>query len=511
MAPGGSRPRRIRYAEVRWHVTSRSRDVRVAIVGAGFGGIGVALRLRAAGHPNITVYEQSPDVGGVWWHNTYPGVACDAPSHIYSYSFAQDVDWSRRFAAGDEIRSYLRRCVDDAGLADVVRTGTEVVAARWTGMEWDVELADGRHESADVLVPAVGQLTVPSIPDLEGLDTFDGPAFHTARWRHDVDLTHKRVGVVGTGASAIQVIPAIAPQAAQVTIFQRSAPYVFKKNDSTYSNRLHRTYRRLPLLKVAARQSIWSYFEVVTIAFTRWPRALDLLGRIHGRILRSEVPDAALRDKLRPDSRIGCKRILISDDYYATLNRPNVALETGRMVTVTANGITTESGSHDLDVIVFGTGFRTTPFVSSMSIVGRHGVSLADTWAHRAAAFLGMSVPDFPNMFLVYGPNTNLGSGSIVHMLESQADHIVDAVDVISRGPSRTIELKASAFRRYQGDVARRQQRTVWQGCRSWYHDDSGRDTHNWPWLMSTYRWRARRVRPADYWITAGDKRRTSP
>lgn len=489
---------------------ARSRDVRVAIIGGGFGGIGVALKLRAAGHGNMTIYERSADVGGVWWHNTYPGAACDAPSHIYSYSFAQDVDWSRRFAPGDEIQSYLRRCVDEAGLRDKIRTGTEVAAARWTGTEWDIELTDGGHERADVLVPAVGQLTVPSIPDVDGLDTFDGPAFHTARWRHDVELTDKRVGVVGTGASAIQVIPAIAPQAAHVTVFQRSAPYVFKKYDSAYSNRVHRTYRRLPLLKAATRRGIWTYFELITAAFSRWPKALELLGRIHGRVLRTEVPDAVLRNKLRPDFRIGCKRILISDDYYATLNRPNVTLETERVEMVTAKGIVTESGSHDLDVIVFGTGFRTAPFVSSISIVGRRGVSLADTWAERTSAFLGLSVPDFPNMFLVYGPNTNLGSGSIVHMLESQADHIVDAVDTISRGAGRTIELKPSAFQKYQRDVERRQRHTVWQGCRSWYHDDRGRDTHNWPWLMSTYRRRTRLVSPVDYWISVGDEQPAS-
>jgi cation diffusion facilitator CzcD-associated flavoprotein CzcO len=477
-------------------------NVRIAIIGAGFGGLGVALRLNAAGYHNFTVYERSPDVGGTWFHNTYPGAACDAPSHIYSYSFAQQVDWSRRFAPGPEIRDYLQRCVADAGIAGNIETGAEVAAARWSGDGWDIELADGRRTTADVLVPAVGQLTVPAVPDIPGLKTFRGPAFHTARWRHDVDLTGKRVAVVGTGASAIQVVPAIAPQAAHVTVFQRSAPYVFTKADTAYSERLNRRYRALPLVKHAMRKAIWSYFELVTAAFSRWPGLLDALGRIHHRVLRSHVPDPGLRAKLRPSSRIGCRRILISDDYYATLSRSDVDLETAPIEAVTESGITTASGTHPVDVIVFGTGFATTPFVSSVSLFGRDGVALSDRWADRASAYLGLAVPGFPNMFLVYGPNTNLGSGSVIYMLESQADHIVAAVAAISKQRGTVLEVNEKSHNDFVASMARRQRHTVWQGCRSWYHDDHGRDTHNWPWLMSTYRRRTCRIRHDDYSVT---------
>jgi cation diffusion facilitator CzcD-associated flavoprotein CzcO len=477
------------------------RDVRVAIIGAGFGGLGVALQLQRAGYHHFTVYERGPDVGGTWLHNTYPGAACDAPSHIYSFSFAQRVDWSRRFALGPEIQAYLRRCVDEAGIAHRIETGTEVVTARWTGQEWVLELADGRSACADVLVPAVGQLTLPAIPDLADLTTFGGPVFHTAQWRHDVELSGKRVGVVGTGASAIQVVPAIADRAAHVTVFQRSAPYVFTKADVGYSERLNHRYRRLPVLKAAIRQVIWFYFELVTAMFSRWPAVLSVLGRAHARVLQSQVTDPELREKLRPQTRIGCKRILISDDYYAALSRPDVTLETGVIEAVTESGITTDSGTHALDVLIFGTGFTTTPFVSSVSIVGRTGVSLAEAWLPRANAFLGLSVPGFPNMFLVYGPNTNLGSGSIIYMLESQARHVVDAVRTLTRHSGAIIEVKEPAHRSFVAAMARRQPRTVWHTCRSWYHDEHGSDTHNWPWLMSTYRRRTRKIRTADYTI----------
>lgn len=478
------------------------RDVRVVVIGAGFGGLGVALKLHAAGHRNITVYERAAEIGGTWWHNTYPGAACDAPSHVYSYSFAQDVKWSRRFAPGAEIHTYLKRCVAASGLSDAIHLDTEVTSARWNGRHWDITLGSGRTDHADVLVPAVGQLTLPAIPELEGLEHFSGPVFHTARWRHDVDLAGKRVGVVGTGASAIQVVPAIAPTAAHTVVFQRTAPYVFTKADAEYTEQLHQRYRSFPLLKIAARQLIWTYFEIVTAMFSRYPHVLSILGRIHGRVLNRQVPDASLRSKLRPGYPIGCKRILISDDYYSTLGRSDVTLETDPIDSVTTAGIDTGNTSHKLDTIIFGTGFRTGSFLPGLHLTGRHGRTLAEVWSERAVAFLGLSVPDFPNMFLVYGPNTNLGSGSIIYMLESQANHIVDAVRLLSRGTANVIEVRTETLRKFLADMDKRQERTVWRGCRSWYIDEHGRDTHNWPWLMSTYRRRTRRVRPADYRIT---------
>jgi cation diffusion facilitator CzcD-associated flavoprotein CzcO len=472
----------------------------VAIIGAGFGGLGAALRLDAAGFRDFTVYERESDVGGTWFLNTYPGAACDAPSHIYSFSFAQDVDWSRRFAPGPEIQAYLRRCVDEGAIADRVRTGIAVTGATWTGRDWAIELSDGSTDRADVLVPAVGQLTTPAVPSLPGLDTFGGTSFHTARWRHDVDLTGKRVGVVGTGASAIQVIPQAAANAAHVTVFQRSAPYVFGKADARYSERIQRRYRALPWLRHGVRLTLWGGLELVTAGYARIPRALKLMQLAHDRVLATKVSDPVLREMMRPDYPIACKRVLISDDYHAALARPNVTLETAPITRVEQTGIVAGDTAHPLDVIVFGTGFQTDAFVPGISIVGRDGVSLADAWADRPGAYLGLSVPGFPNMFLVYGPNTNLGSGSIIGMLEAQASHIVDAVRVLSRSKeSPALEVKPGVYRKFLSDLSKHQPHTVWRGCRSWYIDAQGRDIHNWPWLISSYRRRARRVRLEDY------------
>lgn len=479
--------------------SQRLREVRIVIVGGGFAGICAALRLHAAGHRNIVVYERERDVGGTWLANSYPGVACDAPSHLYSYSFAQDVDWSRRFAPGPEIQQYIRRCVDSSGIARLIETDADVVGARWTGEEWLIELADGRRDRADVLIPAVGQLAVPSIPDIPGLTQFRGPIFHTARWRHDVALAGKLVAIVGTGASAIQVIPAIAPEVAHLSVFQRSAPYVLKKPDAPYSPRLHRRYHAVPALKYAARQAIWFYLELATGAFSRWPFALRVLERYHDHILRSEIADPVLRSQLTPDFRIGCKRILISNDYHATLARDNVTVIADAIDMVTTHGIVTASGGYPSDVIIFATGFQTAPFLTSMTISGVAGITLADKWAERTGAFLGLSVPDFPNMFLMYGPNTNLGSGSIIYMLEAQTTHILQAVNLIAGSRRAVVEVTEQAYQKFLEDTEKRQRRSVWSGCRSWYHDQQGRDTHNWPWLMSTYRRRTRRLRLEDY------------
>jgi cation diffusion facilitator CzcD-associated flavoprotein CzcO len=381
----------------------------------------------------------------------------------------------------------------------MIHTNARVITARWTGTQWLLEFADGATHAADILVPAIGQLNVPAIPPITGLDRFAGKHFHTARWRHDIDLTGLRVTVVGTGASAIQVIPEIAPRVGHLTVVQRSAPYVLRKFDTTYTERLHRLYRSLPLLRSAARQMIWGYLELVTVGFTRWPHALAVLQRYHDRILRTQIADPALRRKLRPDYPIGCKRILMSNDYYAALTRPNVTVLSESLTGVTEFGVTTTSGHHHADVIVLATGFTSTPLFSGIEIIGCDGTRLQQVWAERERAYLGLSVPRFPNMFLMYGPNTNLGSGSIVYMLEAQVAHIVAAANVVRAQHNRALEISDRAFHAFGEELDAAQPRTVWSGCSSWYHDAAGRDTHNWPWTMSQYRRRTRRINRADY------------
>jgi cation diffusion facilitator CzcD-associated flavoprotein CzcO len=486
------------------------RRVRVAIVGAGFGGIAVALRLAAAGHRDVVVFEARAEPGGTWSANTYPGVACDAPSHLYSYSFAPKRDWSRRFAPGPEIRDYLGRCLADAGLSDAVRPGARVTAATWTGRDWLVELADGARERFDVIVAATGQLSVPNTPAIPGLDGFTGVLAHTADWPADLDLAGRRVAVVGTGASAVQLIPSIAPAVAALTVFQRCAPYVFEKPDASYSPRLRALYRRIPLLPRAARAAIWLAFEAFTLAFWKWPGLMWPLERWHAAALRATIADPALRRALTPDHRAGCKRILIATDYHRTFTLPHVALETDPIVAVEPDAVVTARGRHEVDAIVFATGFRTDSFAQTMTVTGRRGTTLHQVWADGPAAFYGLSVPDFPNFFLVYGPNTNLGSGSIVYMLETQAAHIVDAVDILaSAAEPGSLEVRTDALDRYRARISRRAARaTVWNsGCRSWYRDSTGRDIHNWPGFMTEYRRAARRVNPRDYHLhplTAG-------
>ncbi|MBJ7289301.1 NAD(P)/FAD-dependent oxidoreductase [Williamsia sp.] len=478
-------------------------DIHIAIIGAGFGGVCVALKLAAAGHHSFTVFDSHPDVGGTWWANTYPGAACDAPSHVYSYSFAQTTDWSRRFAPGPEIQRYLRRCVDEAGIAGHLRLGVTVEAVRWTGAEWTLTLAEGEQLTADVVVGATGQLNVPGYPPIPGLDDFEGPSMHTARWRRDVDLEGRRVAVVGTGASAVQVIPAIADTVGELVVFQRSAPYVFDKPDAPYGDRLHRVYRAVPALRSLARAAIWWTFEVFGVFFWKWPRLMRPLERVHARALARRGLDDATRAGLTPDHNLGCKRILISSEYHDAFARDDVTLVTEPITECSATGLSTATGHHGVDVIIYATGFRTA-HLGTLEVTGVDGIDLAQTWDGGALAHLGVAVPGFPNFFLVYGPNTNLGTGSITFMLEAQSDHIVAAVSRLSRTPGAAMEVTTAALERWRSELHARQVNSVWQsGCSNWYLDADGRDTHNWPGFMTRYASMVRTPRESDYRMVA--------
>lgn len=474
-------------------------EPRVAIIGAGFGGLCVALRLAARGHTAFVVLEQADDIGGTWHANTYPGAACDAPSHIYSYSFARTASWSRRFAPGPEIHAYLRRCVDHAGIADHIRLTTRVLAATWRDGCWHLDLDDGTTHVADVLVPAVGQLSVPSVPSWalpEAISSagFAGEVFHTARWRHDVDLRGRRVAVVGTGASAVQVVPEIVDDVEHLLVVQRSAPYVLARPDADYGSR----HRSLPGYTALARTAIWTVFEFFTLAFWRFPQAMSLMRRLFLRQLRSAVPDPDLRAALTPEHEIGCKRITVSSDWYPALQKPHVDLATDAVDGIDRHGLVIGGRTHAVDVVVLATGFATTEFLSGVTVTGRDGATLTEAWGDGASAHLGITVPGFPNLFLVYGPNTNLGAGSIVFMLETQTAHILDAVDEIAR-TGAALEVRPEVYEDFRRAVRSAERRTVWAGCRNWYHDRAGHDTHNWQWSMWSYRRRAARMRIADH------------
>jgi len=474
----------------------------IAIVGGGFGGIAAAAQLRRAGYSDITVFERGERVGGVWQHNTYPGAACDVPSHLYELSFAPNPSWSRRYAPQAEIQAYIERVARDEGVLDQVRTGTEVEAARWDDERsvWALETSAGEHE-ANVLITACGQLSVPSVPPLTGLDDFAGPAFHTARWRHDVELAGKRVAVVGTGCSAIQVVPAIQPLAAQIDVYQRSPGWTFPKLDYAYPAWAHALFERIPPLRRLDRAVVFAFHEIVAAAMTsqRWLRPLlRKLGRTQ---IERQIDDPELRRKVTPTDELGCKRVMLTDDWYPALGQPNVELVTERIAAVTPTGVRDSTGAERAaDVLVLATGFATHGFVAPMEITGRDGRTLAETWGGAPRAYLGLSVPDFPNMFLLYGPNTNGGSGSVVHTIECGVRHVVAALGELERGGASRIEVRREAAERFDHELRDALAGTVWHsGCTSWYVDENGEDPNNWPWLWTTYRRRTARLDPAAY------------
>ncbi|TDV57375.1 flavin-containing monooxygenase [Actinophytocola oryzae] len=469
------------------------RKPSVAVIGAGFGGLGVASVLRRAGFADVTVLERADDVGGVWRDNTYPGAACDVPSSLYSYSFSPNPDWPRRYAGQPDIHAYLRRTVATEGLR--VRCGTEVTGATFEDGRWRIETSTGTV-TADVLVPAVGQLSRPAIPDIPG--TFAGPTFHSARWDHGVDLAGRRIAVIGTGASAVQFVPRIQPRATRVTVFQRSAPYVVPKPDRAYRPWHRHAFERYPLVQQLGRLATWGVGELLTSALTSHrslARLVDLLFRVH---LRRQVPDRALRERLVPDYEIGCKRLLFSNDWYPALTSPNVDVVTEKITELTPTGVRTADGrAHEADVVVYGTGFAATDFLAPMRIRGLEGRELADEWAGGASAYLGLTVPGFPNMFLVYGPNTNLGGNSVIAMLEGQFAYILDVVRRIV--PGSGVDVRREAADRFDAEMRERLGRSAWAGCASWYRDDRGRITTNWPGLVREYRRRTARADAADY------------
>jgi cation diffusion facilitator CzcD-associated flavoprotein CzcO len=467
----------------------------VAIIGAGFAGLCMAIRLTEVGIP-FTVYEKADDIGGVWRDNTYPGAGCDVPSALYSYSFAVNQRWSRAFPLQDEILAYLRGCADRYGLRAHIRLSTEITGARYDDGVWRLSSADGAEFTARVLVPAVGQLNRPKWPDLPGMDAFGGTAFHSAQWRHDHDPAGRTVAVIGTGPSAAQFVPRLAADAGRLYVFQRSANWVLPKWDYRFG-RGHRLLFRSVVGRLALRGLWFCFGDFVLYAAVRGRplgRVVDWLCR---RQLRIQVTDPALRATLTPDFPAGCKRILISDDYLPALARDNVEVITSPIAAITPDGLTTRDGRRfAVDTIVYGTGFAATEFLAPMEIVGRTGRRLrADAWADGASAYLGMTVPEFPNLFLLYGPNTNLGNNSVVVMIEAQVRYVVDC---IKRGG--TLEVNPAVFDHFQSELATALHDTVWEaGCTSWYKTESGRVTNNWPRRVLSYRDRTRRPNAEDF------------
>ena len=482
-------------------------DRSIAVVGAGFGGVGAAVMLRRAGYTNMTVFERGERVGGVWHHNTYPGAACDVPSHLYEFSFEPNPRWSRRYAPQAEIQAYLEDVARRYGVLDRIKTGTEVTRASWDeeASKWRLETNAGEHE-ADVLLTACGQLSVPKVPPLPGLDSFEGPSFHTADWRHDVDLAGRRVAVIGTGCSAIQVVPAIQPVVEQVDVYQRSPGWTFPKMDFAYSDRAKRLFERFPLLQRLDRTFVFGFMEFGAAAMTKHRWLMPALRALSRRQINSAIDDSGLRAKVTPKDEVGCKRVMLTDEWYPTLTKPNVDLVTDRVAEITPGGVKAADGTErPADVLVLATGFQSHGFVAPMEIVGSAGRSLSEEWGQVPRAYLGLSVPGFPNMFLLYGPNTNGGTGSVIYTIEAGMQHVLAALEELDAAEARRIELKPRTAEQFDRELRDALQGTVWHtGCTSWYVDENGNDPSQWPWLWSTYRRRTSRVEPGTYELTAG-------
>jgi cation diffusion facilitator CzcD-associated flavoprotein CzcO len=476
---------------------------RVLIIGSGFAGLGLAMQLRMAGDDDFLLLEKAGEVGGTWRDNSYPGAACDVPSYLYSFSFEPKHDWSRKFAPQAEIHAYILQCVETYRLRPHIRLNSEVLGAAFDAERglWRVELAGGEVIEAQALVSACGQLNRPAYPKLPGLERFRGEAFHSARWRHDLDLTGKRVAVIGTGASAIQFVPQIQPKVASLSLFQRSAAYVLAKPDRAYRPWEIALMHRLPWLQRGVRLLQYLHHEARAVAFVQWPWLLRLMrGRFTDHLQR-QMPDAGKRAQLQPDYPMGCKRILISNDYFPALAQANVEIVDSAIGEVREHALVTADGrEHPCDVLIYGTGFTASDFLAPMRIRGLDGLELNQAWQDGAEAYKGISVSGFPNLFLLYGPNTNLGHNSILYMLESQFAYVLGCLRALRGQGLRYIDLKPAAQRRYNQHLQAETQRTIWaQGCHSWYQTAAGKHTNNWPGYTFTYRQQTRMPELTDY------------
>ncbi|MFI8232012.1 flavin-containing monooxygenase [Streptomyces sp. NPDC085900] len=478
--------------------------VRVAVIGSGFGGLGAAVRLRREGVTDFVVLERASSVGGTWRDNSYPGCACDVPSHLYSFSFAPNPDWPRTFSGQEHIRAYLEHVTDLFGLRPHIRFDSEVKRMTWNGekLRWDIETAGGSL-SADFVVSATGPLSDPKIPEIPGLDSFPGKVFHSARWDHDYDLRGKRVAMVGTGASAIQIVPSIQPEVSRLTLFQRTPPWVMPRVDRAISGAERALHRALPFTAQARRGLLWGIRELQVQAFTKHPNELGFVEQLAKRNMARAIKDPALRAKLTPDYRIGCKRILLSSTYYPALAEPNVDVVAGGLSEVRGSTLVAADGTEaEVDAIIFGTGFHVTDMPIAERVVGADGRTLAETWKGGMEALRGASVPGFPNWMTVIGPNTGLGNSSMILMIESQLNYMVDflrQLDVL--GGRAVLDARPGAVSAWTLRVQERMKRTVWDtgGCTSWYMDANGRNTTIWPGTTTEFRRATRRVDLAEY------------
>jgi cation diffusion facilitator CzcD-associated flavoprotein CzcO len=482
----------------------------VVIVGTGYSGLGMAIQLRKEGREDFVILEKADDVGGTWRDNTYPGCACDVPSHMYSFSFEQNAGWSRAYAGQREIWDYLRDVAEKYDLRRFIRFGQEMTGARWDedSSQWNVSTRTGEEFAGKFLVTGTGVLHLPQIPELPGIETFQGTSFHSAQWDHDFDLEGKKVAVVGTGASAIQFVPQIAAKVAELSVFQRTPPWIMPKPDRDMPVWVRRAFRSVPLLQRAYRNLLYWALEVRALGFNGHPGVLMLGERIARRHLGKQIADPELRRTLTPDYRLGCKRVLLSNDYYPALGRESVKVITHGVAEVRAHSIVDGAGvSRAVDAIIYGTGFHVTDAFDDLDIVGKGGRNLGEEWSTEGMrTHLGITVSGYPNLFLLLGPNTGLGHNSVVFMIESQILYVAAAIRMVERSGAKSLEAREHVQARSNTEIQRKLSKGIWTqgGCTSWYLDAEGVNRAIWPGFTWRYWLDTRKVKAEDFELLSG-------
>ncbi len=484
------------------HTEVPIRHVHIAILGTGFSGLGMAIRLRQSGHHDFVILEKASDIGGTWRDNTYPGCACDIPSHLYSFSFALNPQWSHTYSPQREIQSYLRRCARRFGIIPHIQWNSTMLNATWSEADqyWQITTTQGQL-FADILILGNGPLSEPSLPSIAGIADFAGVTFHSAQWRHDYDLTNKRVAVIGTGASAIQFVPRIQPHVSHLSLFLRTPPWIIPRMDHPIPTWQQTLFSLLPLAQRLERAKMYWLRELTALGFVYKPAMIEkgmLLARQH---LEAHISDPILREKLTPTYTMGCKRVLLSDDFYPALTQPNVEVITDRIRAIQAHSLITEDGQeHAIDTIIYATGFHVTDSQLPQCIYGRDGLALASAWSEGAQAYFGTTVAGFPNLFLLIGPNTGLGHNSMVFMIESQITYILDCLRTMKKRALAVVEVQADTQETFNAEMQLRMQKTVWNsGCASWYLDARGHNTTVWPGFTFEFRQRTRHFDPHHY------------
>ena len=472
-------------------MNTASTDFRVVIIGAGMSGILSVIKLREMGITNLTVYEKAEKLGGTWRDNNYPGVACDVPSHLYSYSFAPNPDWSHRFSPGAEIQTYLESVAADHAVEDSVIYGVEVTELKHQDGRWRITTDDGRQDQADVVIAATGVLHHPAWPDIAGLHDFAGQLMHTARWDSSVDLEGLRVGIIGTGSSAIQTVPTIVDHVDHLTLFQRTAQWVMPQENPAYTEEERASFRSDPSTAAALHDEISELFangfsNAVVDADSELLHTIEETCRLN---LEESVTDPVLREQLRPDYRAACKRLVISPNFYEGIQKPNASLVTETITEVEPNGVRTVDGQfHELDVLIVATGFQVDRFLRPIDVVNPEGLHLSEAWAKRPNAYLSVAVPGFPNLFMLNGPNGPVGNFSLIEVAELQFAYFAQLIELLRSGEAEALSPTFEATEAFEGERVEQAKKTVWAtGCRSWYLDDRGVPAA-WPWTFQKFR-----------------------